>query len=140
MGNLFLWNGLTSDDGELLTDSLVENSEVFAQPFDKKKKRSASTLRNPVFWRITIIYALISCGMLVIVLIPGTWLFVTSIFQSLAAPFFWISVVIMGHSAWRGKWQVVMGQLVGMLILLACLPIITYIIAALYYYFSYWRF
>ena len=50
---------LTSDDGELLTDSLVESSELFAQPSNKKKKRGASLLRNRAFWRVMLIQPIV---------------------------------------------------------------------------------
>jgi len=55
---------LTSDDGELLTDSLVESSELFAQPSDKKKKRGASLLRNRAFWRVMLIQPIVIYSLL----------------------------------------------------------------------------
>jgi len=94
---------LTSDDGELLTDSLVENSEVFAQPFDKKKKRGASLLRNRAFWRVMliqpiVIYSLFLFGFTCVWRLPNpdslafmfvVLLFASALTSSTASTYFW---------------------------------------------------
>jgi len=50
---------LTSDDGERLIAAPIENSEISAQPSDKKKKRGALIWRNPIIWRVMLIQPIV---------------------------------------------------------------------------------
>jgi|GEM_PF-551480 len=126
---------LTSDDGELLTDSLVESSELFAQPSDKKKKRGAlheleltrgSFLSSGTFWGVALGYAFAGYGALMIIgvlVIPDLWNG-GYIFWALGIPAFLIGVINLLYAFFvQRSWHAIMGQLLGM-VLLFLIPLI----------------
>lgn len=121
---------LTSDDGELLTNSLVESSEIFAQSSDKKKKRGelqprrGAFLRSGTFWGVALGYAFTGYGVLALsFVLLHEWWYAGAILWTLGIPAFLIGLSGLVYFSRRRSWHAAMGQFVGIILLFIGVPL-----------------